>query len=247
MKRLSAVVVALNEAENIERCVKAALAAADEVVVVDTGSTDATADVARSAGARVVELDWRGFAQTKNAAHSYAQNDWILSLDADEVVTPELARSIREFMRGADGKTGKICRLPFYCGRKIRHSGWFPDKKVRVFDRNRARWVGEYVHETLECEDKAVELKGFLLHYTVSSVAGHVQTVNRYSDLQAEEYLRKGKRVTWFHLLVKPVYVFFNILLVRRGFLDGKAGWLIASVSAFSYFLKYAKTWMRQP
>lgn len=247
MNRLSAVVVALNEAENIERCVAAALTAADEVVVVDTGSTDATASLARRAGARVVELEWQGFARTKNAAHAHAQYDWILSLDADEVVTPELARSIRAFMQHPEGKTGKIGRLPFYCGREIRRSGWFPDKKVRIFDRNRARWVGEYVHETLESRDEAVELPGLLWHFTVTSVAGHVQTLNRYSDLQAEEYLKRGKKITWFHLFVKPVYVFFNILLFRRGWMDGKAGWMIATLSAFSYFLKYAKTWMRQP
>ncbi|MCS7086034.1 MAG: hypothetical protein RMM53_09805, partial [Bacteroidia bacterium] len=154
---------------------------------------------------------------------------------------------VRAFMRNPEGKTGMVNRLPFYCGRPVRHSGWFPDKKIRVFDRRRARWVGDYVHEKLVCADRPVELEGLLLHYTVDSVADHVRTVNRYSELQAQEYLARAKRVTWFHLFVKPVYVFFKILIFRLGFMDGKRGWMIAAVSAFSYFLKYAKVWMRRP
>jgi glycosyltransferase involved in cell wall biosynthesis len=245
--KLSAVVVALNEERNIARCVAAALAAADEVLVADTGSTDATAESARAAGARVVSLPWQGFARTKNAAHQLAAHRWILSLDADEVVDAELAQSIREFMRNPNGKTGKVSRLPYYCGKAVRHCGWFPDKKVRLFAKDRARWVGDFVHETLQCPDPPVELKGFLHHYTVGSVAEHVRTVNRYSDLQAQEYLSKGKRITFFHLFFKPAYVFFNVLIFRRGILDGMAGWMIATISAFSYFLKYAKVRMRQP
>ncbi|MEZ5395987.1 MAG: glycosyltransferase family 2 protein [Bryobacterales bacterium] len=212
------------------------------MVVLDSGSSDRTLELARQAGARVEHRDWTGYADQKNAAAALASHDWILSLDADEEVTPELAASIgrlREEGPTADGYA--FPRRARYLGRWIRHSGWYPDAKVRLYDRRKARWRGDYVHESVTVEGTTERLEGDLLHYTCDTFSQHILTVDRYTTLAALQMQAAGRRPGLLRLLTAPVWTSFRTYVLQRGFLDGYQGFLIAAMAGFYVFAKYAK------
>jgi glycosyltransferase involved in cell wall biosynthesis len=239
--RISAVVVTLNEEKNIARAIES-LKCVDEIVVVDSGSTDGTREIARCLGARVMEEPWRGYAAQKNFAAECAANSWILSLDADEALTPELAAEIAELKTQGPQHDGySFPRRAQYLGRWIVHSGWYPDRKVRLYDRSKGQWVGAYVHESVRVNSATGELNGDLLHYTCASLSEHLRTLDRYTSLAAEELRARGYSPSIFKLTLDPVWTFFKSYIVQRGFLDGYQGIAIAWMAALYTFLKYAK------
>jgi glycosyltransferase involved in cell wall biosynthesis len=239
--RLTATIVTLNEERNMARAIES-LHCADEVVVVDSGSTDRTREIAAGLGARVIEEPWRGYAEQKNFAAASAENDWILSIDADESITEELAAEILTLKNNGVRFDGySFPRLAQYLGRWIRHGGWYPDRKVRLYDRRKAEWVGEYVHESVRVNGTTGQLDGNLLHYTCASLTEHLRTLDRYTSLAAREVVARKKAVTMRRLTVDPAWTFFRTYVLQRGFLDGRQGLAIAWMAALYTFLKYAK------
>ncbi|MFZ2899958.1 MAG: glycosyltransferase family 2 protein [Saprospiraceae bacterium] len=239
---ISAVVITLNEASNIETCVKALLQVTGDVVVVDAFSTDGTHDLAKALGARVVQAEWIGYSHNKNLGNQAARHDWILSVDADEVLSDELIQTLKG-LQPQPGAVYELDRLTNYCGKWIRHCGWYPDWKPRLFDRREVRWQGDYVHETLALPEgfKAIRLKGKLLHYSYKTRADHWQRIERYAELSAREMHARGKRATWVKLYLSPAIRFLRTLLLNQAFLDGWAGWVISWSGARLVYRKYRK------
>jgi glycosyltransferase involved in cell wall biosynthesis len=239
--KISATIVTLNEERNIARAI-ASLGCADEIVVVDSGSSDRTRDIAAGLGACVIEEPWRGYAGQKNFAAARAAHDWILSIDADESVGEALAKEILEVKENGPRFDGyAFPRRAQYLGRWIRYSGWYPDRKVRLYRRERARWVGEYVHESVRVEGTVGELRGDLLHFTCDSLSQHLSTIERYTTLAAKEVRASGQEVTIRRLSIDPAWTFVRTYVLQRGFLDGPEGLAIAWMAALYTFLKYAK------
>lgn len=241
---LSLVVITKNEADRIPRLLETA-SFADEVVVVDSGSTDATRDVCRAAGALVIEHEWLGYVAQKQLAMDEARGEWILNLDADEALSPESCAEILRAIKDApDDVAGfSLPRLSRYLERWIRHGGWFPDRKVRLVRRGHARWVGDGLHEKLEVTGSVRQLKHPLLHYVYRDISDQIRTINRFSTVTAEHRpnAASGWYVWWgvFHALGK----FLECAIWKLGILDGIPGLVIAMNSAFYVFLKHAKAW----
>jgi glycosyltransferase involved in cell wall biosynthesis len=239
--KISATIVTLNEERNIARAIES-LRCCDEIVVVDSGSHDGTVAMATKLGARVIEREWPGYAQQKNFAAEVAANDWILSLDADEALSEELEAAIWEIKRDGPAFDGyRMPRLAQYLRRWIRHSGWYPDRKVRLYDRRKARWVGDYVHESVSVEGRVGDLQGNLLHYTCESLSEHMKTLDRYTTLAARELAAAGRGGGARHLWLDPAWTFVRTYFVQGGFLDGFQGFAIAYMAGLYTFLKYAK------
>jgi glycosyltransferase involved in cell wall biosynthesis len=244
MTPLSVVIITYNEEENIRRCIASAAPVADEIVVLDSFSTDHTVEVAKELGAIVHQQAFTGYGAQKNAATALATHDYILFLDADELLSEELLASIRqEKEKGftADGYT--MNRLSNYCGKWIRHGSWYPDRKVRLVNRHKASWSLDIVHESLQITSGAApgHLKGDLLHYTYATVDQHMEKNNKYSRLSAQLLYQKGKSATPVKLIFSPFWAFFSSYILRGGFLDGWYGWVIAINIAHLTFLKYIK------
>ena len=241
---ISAAVITLDAARTLEAAL-ASLDFCDEIVVLDSGSTDATLGVARAAGARIATRDWTGFRDQKNAATALCRHDWVLSLDADEEVTPELALEIRAlFSAGPPPAAGySVPRLTHYLGRPIRHAGWYPDRAIRLYDRRRAEWVGGQVHERVVVDGPVARLAGDLLHHPYATLAHHIGKLNRYSTLAAETLHARGRSAGWTDLAFRPPFAFLKKLVPQRGLLDGVPGLVVALSTATSVFLKYAKLW----
>ena len=239
--KISATIITFNEQDNLPRALNS-LGCCDEIVIVDSGSTDQTVELARGLGARVIERDWPGYARQKNFAAEQASHDWILALDADERLSDPLQRELQGIkQQGARYDAYSCPRLAQYRGKWIRHSGWYPDHKVRLYDRRKARWVGDYVHESVRVEGSLGVLEGDLLHYTCPTFSRHIESVNRYTTLAAQEMAAQGRGVSLARLLAAPPWAFVRSYVVQRGFLDGPNGFLIASMAAFYVFAKYAK------
>lgn len=239
--KISATLVTLNEERNLPRALES-LRWCDEIVVVDSGSSDRTREIARSHGARVIENEWPGYAKQKNLAAEAASHDWILSLDADERLSPELEQELRQLRsEGPRFDAYSMPRLARYLGRWIRHGGWYPDRKIRLYDRRKARWAGAYVHEAVSCDGAIGELQSDLLHDTCETFSDHIRTVDRYTTLAAQEMAAAGRRVSLPRLLLAPPWTFVRTYFLRLGALDGWQGFLIASMAAFYVFAKYVK------
>ncbi len=239
--KISAAIITLNEQRNIARAIES-LRCCDEVVVVDSGSSDRTCEVAENLGARVVEAPWRGYAGQKNYATEQCSHDWVLSLDADEALSEALEAEIWQLKKcgpGADAYT--MPRLAQYLGRWILHGGWYPDRKIRLFDRRKARWVGDFVHESVRVNGALAHLQANLLHFTCDSLTEHLKSMDRYTTLAAEQIIAQNRPVTWRNLVVDPSWTFFSTYFLKRGFLDGFEGMAIAHMAAMYNFLKYAK------
>jgi glycosyltransferase involved in cell wall biosynthesis len=243
--RISAVIIAKDEAKRIEACVRS-VAFCDEVLVLDSGSTDGTQALARAAGARVVETDWPGYIPQKNRAADAAANDWVLSVDADERVDDDLRRAV-EAVRGQEAPTAagfEVKRRPFYLGRWIRHGGWYPEWRARLFDRRRARWGGVEPHDHLRVDGPVERIRaGDLEHYTYDSIADHVRQIDRFTTIAARERVERGVRRSLGAIVFRPPWAFFRRYVLQAGFLDGRAGFVIATLAAYYVFLKWAKVW----
>lgn len=241
---ISVVIIALNEAANISQCVTKAALISDDIIVVDSGSTDATVTLAEAAGAKVHQMQWQGYSSTKNEANTLTRHDWILSLDADEILSEELIASIQECT--LEEKTVYLLsRLNNYCGHWIRHSNWYPDYVYRLFDRRFCRWQGEFVHEKLNfpADFNLIKLKGDLLHYTYRTAEEHYRKIERYAELSAREKLAKGKNSSPLKLLILPFFKFISVYIFHLGILDGAAGYQIARREA--YYVRRRNEWMQ--
>jgi len=239
--KISATLITCNEERRIARAIES-LRCCDEIVVVDSGSTDRTVEIAQQLNARVIESPWPGDAKQKNLAAAQAANDWILSLDADEALSEALEAEIWQLRKkGPEFDAYTMPRMAQYVGRWILHSGWYPDRKIRLYDRRKANWVGEFVHESVEFHGAVGHLKSNILHYTYDSISEHVRTLDSYTTLAAQEIVSRHERVGWRSLLFEPAWTFLHTYVVQRGFLDGPEGLMIAYMAALYTFLKYAK------
>jgi glycosyltransferase involved in cell wall biosynthesis len=232
MPPISAILIAHNEARHIGRAIRS-LELADEVIVVDSGSTDSTQAVALGLGARVLQRAWPGYSAQKNFGAAQARFDWILSLDADEELNPAARETLREWKEAEPRAAGyRFARRAYYLGRWIGHSGWYPDYKLRLYDRRRGQWRGEFVHESLDLQGPAETLPGEILHYTFDTLEEHYRTIERYTDLAAQEMLQRGKRPGAAARLLGPPWKFLSTWVLAAGFLDGQQGWHIARAAA---------------
>jgi glycosyltransferase involved in cell wall biosynthesis len=244
--KVSVTIITRNEAADIEAALES-VAWADEVVVVDSGSTDETVAMARRRGARVEVRDWPGYIAQKNHAASIASHEWILSLDADERVTPELAAEIRSRLSAPPVEAAfRIPRVTFHLGRWIRTTDWYPDYQTRLYDRRSAEWTGRHVHEAVTVRGRTGQLRGELQHYAYRDVADHLETIDRYTTLAARQMHEDGRRATAVDLALHPLFAFLRNYIVRGGIRDGATGFLISRMNAYYVFLKFAKLWELQ-
>ena len=243
MSSISAVVITFNEEKNIERCLQSLEGIADEVIVMDSLSSDRTVEICQKYGAIVYQEPWQGYSASKNKANAFASCSYILSLDADEALDESLRREIILLKNKGLKGVYSLNRLTNYCGKWVYHSGWYPDVKERLFPKEGTKWVGEFVHEELsfiENHDRTL-LKGHLLHYSYYSRIEHRQRADKYSILTAQKFYNQGKRAS----LLKPYFSgaarFISMFFLKKGFLDGVTGFQIAWISAQSNVLKYAE------
>ncbi len=244
MVKLSVVVITLNEERNLDRCLKSVKEVADEIIVVDSHSTDKTESIALSNGARVVQRSFDGYAEQKNFATEQASNDWILSLDADEELTPELIACIKRVKEHPTFNLYYVPRLTNYCGKWIKHCGWYPDKQGRFYNRSKGSWVTKKVHEYWSLKDTSAKtglLHGDLLHYSFSSISDHVKKIEKYSELAAREAVEQGRMAGFVKIRISPKWHFINEYLFKLGFLDGFHGYVICRLSSYATFIKYSK------
>lgn len=239
---LSVTIIARDEADRIGDAIRSVRALSDDVVVLDSGSIDATVSIARNLGARVIETDWPGYVAQKNRALRYVRHDWVLAIDADERVSPELALEVRRVLAREPGVVGfTVPRLGFWEGRPIRHGTWYPDTRVRLFRRDRARWTGRDPHDHVVADGPVGHLSAPLHHFPFRHLGEHLQQVDRYSRLMAEGARAAGERAHWWDVVFRPILHFVKGYLLRMGFLDGVRGFCVASFGAAYVLSKWSR------
>lgn len=242
MEKLSVTIITKNEEKNIGRCLES-LKWADEIVVADTDSSDKTVEICWRHAARVFSETWRGYGKQKNICASRARNRWILNIDSDEVVTPESAEEIQKVLR--EGPQCPVYHLPrknYFGDRWIRFGGWYPDRILRLYDKEKVAFSESQVHERLAPDKNAGSLKNPLIHYSYKSYEDYIQRQDRYSTLYAQEKTAKGFRANWTHLYLRPPLAFFKNFVLKQGFRDGSLGFFLAKTAAVYTYQKYAKT-----
>jgi glycosyltransferase involved in cell wall biosynthesis len=246
MEKLSVVIISFNEEKNIGRCIDSVKDIADEIILLDSNSTDDTVAISESKGAVVTQEAFKGYIQQKNRAVELASNNFVLSLDADEALDPVLINSISKVKQQFQNSAYRMNRLSNYCGKFIRHGSWYPDAKVRLFDRRSARWGGTNPHDKIVLEEgmHVEHLKGNILHYSYRTIAEHVTQNNKFSSLAAESLFAKGKRTNLFKVFIHPLWAFVQSYAIRAGFLDGLFGLVIAIQIAHLTFLKHLKLYL---
>ena len=243
MPKLSVTVITRDEAANLAAALDS-VAWADEIVVVVSESTDATVDVARRYTSKVLVRPWPGYVAQKNRAAAEASHDWILSIDADERVTPALAAEIQALLRDEPAAAGYLVpRVTFHLGRWIRSTDWYPDYQLRLYDRRRARWDGKLVHESVTADGAVVDLASELQHHAYRNLSHHLQTMDRYTTLAARQMRDDGRTAGWLDLALHPPAAFLRNYLLRGGFRDGVPGLVISTLNATYVALKFAKLW----
>ena len=245
--KLTVTVITYNEAANIEAAL-ASVAWADEILVVDSGSSDGTADIAGRHATRVIVRDWPGYSEQKNFAAEQASHDWVLSMDADERVTPALAAEIRTLLeRGPDALGYRIKRVSHYLGEWIRTTDWFPDYQLRLYDRRAGRWNGLRIHESFRLnEGKPGALSSELEHYAYRDVRHHLQKIDAYTTLVVDQWHSEGRRTSAAQLVSMPLFAFLRNYIARRGILQGTTGLIVSLLNSYYVLLKYVKLWERQ-
>lgn len=243
MIKLSVVIITFNEEKNIARCLQSIKEVADDVVVVDSFSGDRTKEICLSMGARVVEHIFEGHIQQKNWAIGQAQYPHVLSLDADEALSDELKNSILDAKKNWQYDGYRMNRLTNYCGKWIRHCGWYPDTKLRLWDSRKGSWQGINPHDEYRLNNNGETgfLKGDILHYSYYSLDDHYKQVNYFTDIASKAYYEKGITVSLFKLYLSPLVKFIRDYIIKLGFLDGYYGFVISRISAYATFLKYKK------
>jgi glycosyltransferase involved in cell wall biosynthesis len=239
--KLSVTIITKNEASDIADALQS-VSWADERIVVDSGSTDDTVGIALPFANRVVVHDWEGYPAQKNYAASLASHDWILSLDADERVTPALAAEIQRVLREEPLDRGfRIPRVTWHLGRWIRTTDWYPDHQLRLYDRRAAQWAGRHVHEGVQVAGHVGRLRGELQHFAYRDIAEHMETIERYSTLAARQMYEAGRRATATEIAVHPQLAFLRNYILKGGFRDGVPGLIVSRMNAYYVFLKFAK------
>ena len=241
MPKISAVIITKNEATNIASCLEPLRKVVEEILVIDAYSTDDTVKIAQNLGAKVVQTEWLGYSQNKNYGNQLAKNDWILSIDADEVLSTELSTTIQN-LRLEENRVYSINRLNNYCGQWIKYSGWHPDWNSRLFNKKQVHWKGEFVHEKLAIPPpiKTIHLAGLLYHYSYQNSADHWQRIEKYAQLSAQQLFQDDKKATFIKLWLSPVARFLRTFFLKRGFLDGRAGWTISVRNGYLVHRKYS-------
>ena len=239
--KITATIITLNEERNIARAIES-LRCCDEIFILDSGSVDRTVELAEKLGARVIEAGWRGYAGQKNWAAEQATHDWILSLDADEALSEALEAEIWNLKKnGPQYDAYTMPRLAQYLGRWILHSGWYPDRKVRLYHRAKAKWIGDVVHESVQADGRVGHLQANILHFTCDSLSEHLKSLDRYTTLAAQDLAARHVPIGLWRLLLDPPWTFVKTYFLQRGFEDGLEGVIIAYMAAFYTFLKYSK------
>lgn len=245
MQALSLVIIAKNEEHNLKRCIES-VPFADEILVMDSGSTDGTVALAEKLGARVIHQEWLGYEKQKQKVTDAARNQWVLNLDADEALSPKLQKEVKDLLQNEISEDAfEMPRLSWHMGRWIRFGGWYPDYQTRLYNKTTAQWGGGGLHESIQASN-VKRLKNNLYHYVFTNLSHQVITNDRYSTLGAEKLMATGKKATWFHLILRPWGKFIECYFLKRGFMDGRAGFIIAVGAAYSLFLRYAKVWESQ-
>ena len=239
---ISAVIITKNEAHIIGTTLNTLKGVVDEVIIVDSGSTDETISICKSFGATVIETKWDGYGANKNKGIDAATNDWILNIDADEALDETLRRSIQQTNLRDENTVYEFNFKNFFCGKWIRFGEWAGDKHIRLFNRKKIRWNSAAVHESLttDSDTVAVQLKGNILHYTTNDLDEYISKTTMYAKLNAEKYFAKGKKAGFFKLRMAPGFTFLQHYILRLGFLDGWEGYLIARTTGWYTFLKYS-------
>lgn len=247
MASVSAILITKNEIQNLPACLEG-LSWCIEIIVVDSGSTDGSVTLARRLGARVESRpDWAGFGPQKNRALDLAQGDWVFSIDADERVTPALAEEIQSAVQCADAPDAfSLPRLSSYCGQFMRHGGWYPDRVVRLFRRGKARFSDDIVHESVQVQGRVGQLHNDLIHISYRSLEDVLEKMNRYSSAGAEKLATRGRRASLATALGKSLWAFIRTYVIRRGFLDGRLGFVLACGIAHETWYRYLKLWLAQ-
>ena len=244
MNRLSVIIITCNEEENIKHCLES-VKWSDEIVIVDSFSSDKTVEIAREYTSQVFQNKWTDFSQQKNLALEKASSEWILNIDADERVTPELKKEILAVLN-SQFQSFDGYYIPLrnnYLGRWIRHCGWYPDYHLRLFRRGKGRFNERIVHESVVVEGKKGHLKFCLNHYSYKNLSDHLNKIDKFTSLAAEEMFTNGKRARVFDLLLRPLVKFIKMYLIKRGYLDGIYGLIVSIMGSFSVFAKYLKLW----
>ncbi|MEO0403805.1 MAG: glycosyltransferase family 2 protein [Bacteroidota bacterium] len=239
---LSVVIITFNEEKNIQRCIDSVKDIASEILVVDSFSEDQTESIAISSGATFIQHPFEGHIEQKNYAWQQAKHNWILSLDADEALTPQLSKSIKDALKNPTAKGYMMNRLTYYCGHWVKHSGWYPDTKLRLFEKHKGAWGGVNPHDKFELSDpkaKVLHLQGDILHYSYYTKEDHFKQIEYFSKIAASELHQRGVSKPSFMIYLKVAAQFFKNYILKKGFLDGKTGWLIAKRSAFATYRKY--------
>lgn len=239
--KLSVVIITLNEEKNIARCIESARGIADEILVVDSLSTDKTKEICLELGVRFVEQKFLGYVEQKNFALRLATHDYVLSLDADEALDTELQRNILSLKDNFTADGYKFNRLTQYGGHWVRHCGWYPDTKLRLVKKDLASWVGTNPHDVLVVNGAVSHIPGDLLHYSYESISAHVLQTNKFSTIEAHSLFTKGKRATMAKIITRPFFQFFKDYILKKGFLDGHYGFIICFINSLYVLLKYAK------
>jgi len=241
MSKLSVVIITLNEEKQIGQCIDSVIGIADEVIVLDSFSTDRTEVICREKGAVFHQHSFDDYVAQKNRAMGLATHNLVLSIDADEVLSEELMRSIAKVKQAPSAAGYTMNRLTNYCGQWIRHCGWYPDRKLRLADRASARWEGESIHEKLVVQGKTLHLDGDLLHYSYNTIKSHENQANNFTEISARSMFERGKKAPLWRLVFHPLVMFIKCYFIKIGFLDGFYGLTISLISAHATFLKYAK------
>jgi glycosyltransferase involved in cell wall biosynthesis len=241
--RLSAIIITKNEAANIGACLDS-LAFCDERIVVDSDSTDDTLRIATEKGARVATHDWSGFGPHKNYALTLATGDWVLSIDADERVTPSLSNAIKTAIESNTADGYEILRLSTFCGKEMRHSGWFPDRVLRLFRRGKARFSDDVVHERVICDGVVARIDTPIMHYPVMRLEDAIRRMDTYSTLGAQKLIESGKHVSFMSGITHGAFAFLRVFVLQLGFLDGSRGFLLAVANAEGTYYRYMKAWL---
>ncbi len=243
---ISVSIICFNEEKKIRRCLES-VKWADEIVVLDSYSTDETLSICGEYTDKIYQHDFDGHIQQKNRAIDHCSNDWIFCIDADEVVTDELGESIQDIDMGKTEFIGfSIPRKVYYLGKWINHGGWYPDYKVRFFNKRFGRWGGINPHDQVIVKGKTSKLYGDLLHYSYENVAAHLRQVNKFTDIMSGEYEKIGEKPSIANLTLRPIFKFFKMYVLKLGFLDGIRGFIIASIGAFYVFMKFVKLYERE-
>ena len=241
--KLSVAIITFNEERNIERCIKSVKGLADEIVVLDSFSTDGTEEICKKYGVKFYKQVFEGYIEQKNKVLEFCNYDWVLSLDADEALSEKLFNEIKRVKENPDADGYYFNRLTFYVNKWIKHSGWYPDRKLRLWKKELGRWEGTNPHDFLVLKkgSKIKHLKGDLLHYSYYSVTQHIDQINKFTTIGAKEAFKKGKKSSLVMLPLRTVFRFVRDYFIKLGFLDGYYGFVVCSMNAWSTFNKYVK------